>query len=71
MNPEIKIEGLTPHQVRLADMIWAAQDTVQVAAIIALFGQEAKTVKELITAAVLDTVDQTELANHVLDQFRL
>lgn len=71
MQPEITIPGLNAHQVMLADMLWAAQTEQQVDAVIAQFGQEARVVQEMILAAYLDTLAETDLAQQVLDQFRV
>ena len=71
MDKAIKIEGLTEYQVKLANILWQCENNVQVAAVIALFGKEAKLVRELMVAAALDTLDETDVAEKVLAQFRL
>lgn len=71
MEKEIKIEGLNRHQVHLANLLWKCENNVQVAAVIALFGKEARVVRDLMIAATLDTLDETDVAKQVLDQFRL
>jgi hypothetical protein len=71
MNKTIQINGLTPQQVKLADLLWKCETELQVAAIIALFGHEARVVRDMIIAATLDTVTETNIAGQVLDRFRL
>lgn len=71
MEKAIKIEGLTEYQVKLANILWQCESNVQVAAVIALFGKEARVVRDLMIAATLDTLTETDVAKQVLDQFRL
>lgn len=71
MEKSITIEGLTKHQVKLANLLWRCENDAQVAAVLALFGAEARYVKELMIAATLDLQDGTEIAEQVLAQFRL
>jgi hypothetical protein len=71
MEQTIQIDGLSPHQIKLANLLWKCENTLQVAAIIAIFGHEARVVRDLIIAATLDTITETDMADQVLGQFRL
>lgn len=71
MEKAIKIDGLTDYQVKLANILWQCENNVQVAAVLALFGKEARVVRDLMIAATLDTLDETDVAKKVLAQFRL
>ena len=67
---DITLEGLTPEQYRLADMLWSCESQADVAKFIAAlpaeYKKEAETVHTLMIAAVFDqyedvTADVREL----------
>ena len=72
---EIKIEGLSPVQARLADRMWAMEHDIEVWAFISqlpkrLRGQ-ARMVRELMIAAALDQYDgDLDLAKSVIDSVK-
>lgn len=67
----INIDGFTFVQVHIADLLWKCETTQQVDAAILLFGSDAVVVRDMIIAAQLDEVQETRLAERVLNQFRI
>lgn len=68
----ITIEGLTRGQMIIADTLWNKCETPQdVAAVIKVFGPEARMVYELIIAATMDQYMETNEAKQILERFRL
>lgn len=57
-------------QFRIADLLWAADTMDEVNAVLDQYGQNARVVYELMTAATFDEVKETDLAQEVLAQFR-
>ena len=70
MEKHIQIDGLSDLQMRIAQVLWACETKEQVDAACLLLGHEAVVIREMIIAATLDTVDETDIAKKVLDQFR-
>jgi hypothetical protein len=56
------------HQVKIADLLWEAQDEASVNLILKTFGHDARVVYDMIIASTMDEVDDTDLAKHVLNK---
>jgi hypothetical protein len=69
MVMELKLA--TAEQHKIADLLWVAESQEEVNSILRMFGQDARVVYELMTAAACDQVTDTELAKSVLDNFRI
>lgn len=71
----IQIDGLTPRQKTLADIMWSMNDQHEVATFInslpADQAREARTVMNLMIWAMLDTINDTDLAEAALENYRL
>lgn len=67
----VQIQGLTKRQRQIADLLWVAQQDEEVKVIFRLFGDEARVVQNIMIATALDEVTEVDLANDVLDKFRL
>ena len=70
---DIFIDGLSKRQRALADVMWELNTTDDVMKFIASLPmdqqQEARTVMTLMVWAMLDTVEDTNLANEVLQKY--
>lgn len=53
-------------QHKIADLLWIAVDEQEVAEIIRQYGHDAVVVRELMIAAAMDEIDDTELAAEFL-----
>jgi len=53
-------------QHKIADLLWIAVDEQEVAEIIQQYGRDAVVVRELMIAAAMDEIDDTELAAEFL-----
>jgi hypothetical protein len=60
------IQFATQRQVEIADLLWVAEDEAEVAAVIRKFGKDAVVVREMMIAAAMDEIDDTELASEVI-----
>jgi hypothetical protein len=56
------------HQVKIADLLWEAQDEASVSLILKTFGHDARVVYDMMIASTMDKVDDTDLAKHVLNK---
>ena len=56
------------HQVKIADLLWEAQDEASVNLILKTFGHDARVVYDMMIASTMDEVDDTDLAEHVLNK---
>lgn len=56
----------TPQQHAIADLLWAAQTEEEVAEIVGTYGRVAVVVRELMIAAAMDEINDTELAAEIL-----
>jgi len=56
------------HQVKIADLLWEAQDEASVNLILKTFGHDARVVYDMMIATTMDEVDDTDLAEHVLNK---
>lgn len=70
-RPAMKIHGLSRRQRQIADLLWVAQTEDELKVIFRLYGNEARVVQNMMIARGLDDVNDVELANSVLDKFRL
>lgn len=61
---ELKLQNAA--QVKIADLLWAAQTQKEVEVIMRVFGLDARIVYEMMTAASFDQVQETDLAERVL-----
>lgn len=76
VNPQparstMKIHGLSTRQRQIADLLWAAQSEEELKLIFRLYGSEARVVQSMMIAQGLDDIKDVDLANSVLDKFRL
>ena len=71
----IEIQGLSPKQMALADIMWAISTKEGVDAFIATLPKaerrECEVVKEMLVLAFLDSITDTLAACVVIDKFRL
>jgi hypothetical protein len=56
----------TVRQQMIADLLWVCNTGEEVAVVVKTFGPEAETIRQLMMAAALDTVEETHLAERVL-----
>jgi hypothetical protein len=56
------------HQVKIADLLWEAQDEASVNLILKTFGHDARVVYNMMIASSMDQVTDTNLAKHVLNK---
>ena len=56
----------SPQQHAIADLLWAAQDEAEVQEILDTYGHPALVVREMMIAAAMDEIDDTELAAEFL-----
>jgi threonine dehydratase len=62
----MQIQFETAKQHEIADLLWVAEDEAEVAAVIRKFGKDAVVVREMMIAAAMDDIDDTELAVEIL-----
>lgn len=60
----------TKQQHQIADLLWAAESVEEADAIVQKFGRDAIVVRDLMLAATMDEVTDTDLAVNVLNQIR-
>ena len=65
---ELQLQNRAQHLI--ADLLWTASSQDEVASILRRFGHDARVVYELMIAATFDQVEDTDLAEQVLDKFR-
>lgn len=56
----------TPQQHAIADLLWTAQTEDEVAEIVRTYGRAAVVVREMMIAAAMDEINDTDLAKEVL-----
>lgn len=56
----------TPQQHAIADLLWAAQSIEDMQAIVRANGRDAVVVRDMMLAAFMDEVNDTDLAQEVL-----
>jgi hypothetical protein len=62
----MELQLTSPQQHAIADLLWAAQDEAEVQEIVDTYGHPALVVRELMIAAAMDEIDDTELAAEVI-----
>lgn len=71
----IEIQGLTPKQVALCDIMWTISSKQGVESFIGTLpkkdAQDARTLIQLMMLAFIDEVEDTQEARKVIQQFRL
>jgi len=70
MNTNFDFQLKTDLQHYIADLLWNAKTHEDADKVIAIWGREAVVVKEMMIAASMDTVTETNIAEIVLEQFR-
>jgi len=55
-------------QVKIADLLWAAESLKEVNSIIKVFGHDARVVYDMMIAATFDEVEDTQDASRVIQQ---
>lgn len=55
-------------QVRIADLLWAADSQEQVDSILQAYGHEARVVHDLMLIAAFDEVENTHAADRVIQE---
>lgn len=72
---EIKIEGLTPEQCEMLDMMWSFESIEELKEWMDTLNEEeiimVLTLKEMLLAHCFDEVTETNIAKDYLKQFRL
>lgn len=56
----------TERQRMIADLLWVCNTGEEVAVVVKTFGPEAESIRQLMMAAALDEVTETQLAERVL-----
>ncbi len=65
---DIIVEGFSRRQCAIADLLWNCPSRVEVDLLCRAGGPEFIVVRDILVAAVLDTVDDTDLATEALDR---
>jgi hypothetical protein len=65
---ELNIQFQHAYQVKIADLLWNAQDQKSVNVILKAFGKEGYVVHQMMIAAAMDEMTETDLAISVLDK---
>ena len=65
---ELNIQFQHAYQVKIADLLWNAQDQTSVNVILKTFGKEGYVVHQMMIAAAMDEITETDLAISVLDK---
>lgn len=63
---ELQLQNADQH--RIADLLWNAKDQKEVKVILRLFGHDAQVVYNMMMAAYFDSMDDTDLAQDVLQK---
>jgi len=67
----ISLEGLSFRQKSIAEALWSAESDDTLVALCLVYGKrEVRVVQEMMLAASLDTVEDTDQAQQLLKQFR-
>ena len=61
----------TPQQHMIATLLWEAADDETVQAVLRIYGDEARAIRDLMIVTYLDRVDNVEEAQSVLNTFRI
>jgi len=65
---ELQLQNADQH--RIADLLWNAKDQKEVKVILRLFGHDAQVVYNMMMAAYFDQIDDTDLAESVLNSIK-
>lgn len=65
---ELQLQNADQH--RIADLLWNAKDQKEVKMILRLFGHDAQVVYNMMMAAYFDQIDDTDLAESVLNSIK-
>lgn len=66
----MKIVFDTKLQTHIADLLWQAQTHDEVKSIFAVYGNEAQVVQQMIIAHALDQVNDTQMAQIVINSIK-
>lgn len=66
---DIELSNKLQHHI--ADLMWKAKDLDAVQSIIKIYGKDAEIVLNMMLASTYDQVNSTDLAEKVLQKFRL
>lgn len=66
----ISIQGFTAKQHKIADLLWSCQTFEQVEQFCKV-DPDVRVVRDMIVAAQLDSLTETDLAKEMLDKFRV
>jgi hypothetical protein len=64
----MELQLKTERQHKIADFLWQAQDQEMVNLILKTFGHDAHIVYNMMIAHLLDDVESTDIAEHVLNK---
>jgi hypothetical protein len=65
---ELNIKFQHSYQVKIADLLWNAQDQQSVNLILKTFGKKGHVVHQMMIAAAMDEVTETGLAKEILNK---
>jgi hypothetical protein len=65
---KMQIQFKHKHQVKIADLLWEAQDEASVNLILKTFGHDARVVYNMMIASSMDQVTDTNLAEQALNK---
>jgi hypothetical protein len=66
----MEIQLANQHQHHIANLMWDAKDMLEVRQIIATYGPNAEIVFQMMMAAVFDSINDTDLAEMVLNSIK-
>lgn len=66
----IEIQFATAKQVEIAEALWEAETTQEVDSLLVEYGREGYVVRDMILAAKIDEVQDTDLAEQVIERIR-
>lgn len=64
----MEIQFQNEQQVKIADLLWQAEDQDSVELILKTFGKDGRVVHQLMIAAAMDQITDTDIAKQALDQ---
>lgn len=66
----MELQLATQRQHHIANLLWKAKDIAEVRVILASHGSDAQVVYHMMMAAVFDQIDDTDLAEEVLNTIK-
>ena len=66
----IEIQFATAKQVEIAEALWEAETTQEVDILLDKYGREGYVVRDMILTAKIDEVQDTDLAEQVIERIR-